>query len=106
MIARSATPPAREAGAFKGRRCHPHGLAAIEIAGAPAAGKSSGAAMKAVEEIAAASMSLAQRAKSVAEAVQVFRTEAGGGSAHGLDAVALRKEMKGQAGRQALSAPA
>ncbi|MBQ1562859.1 MULTISPECIES: hypothetical protein [unclassified Caulobacter] len=32
MIARSATPPAREAGAFKGRRCHPHGLAAIEIA--------------------------------------------------------------------------
>ena len=60
----------------------------------------------AVEQIAAASMSLAQRAKSVAEAVQVFRTEAGGKSAHSHDAMALRKEMKGRAGRQDLSAPA
>ncbi|MBU0916283.1 methyl-accepting chemotaxis protein [Aquabacterium parvum] len=60
----------------------------------------------AVEQIAAASMSLAQRAKSVAEAVQVFHTEVGGKSAHSHDAVALRKEMKGQAARQDLSAPA
>jgi aerotaxis receptor len=60
----------------------------------------------AVEQIAAASMSLANRAKSVAEAVQVFRTEIGGGSANVPDAVALRKEMKAQADRQALSAPA
>ena len=60
----------------------------------------------AVEQIAAASMSLAQRAKSVAEAVQVFRTDVGGSSAYSQDAVALRKEMKAQASRQALSAPA
>jgi len=60
----------------------------------------------AVEQIAAASMSLAQRAKSVAEAVQVFRTDVGGASAYTQDAVALRKEMKTQASRQALSAPA
>ena len=60
----------------------------------------------AVEQIAAASMSLAQRAKSVAEAVQVFRTDVGGSSAYSRDAVALRKEMKAQASRQALSAPA
>ena len=60
----------------------------------------------AVEQIAAASMSLAQRAKSVAEAVQVFRTDVGGSSAYTQDAVALRKEMKTQASRQALSAPA
>jgi aerotaxis receptor len=59
----------------------------------------------AVEEIAAASMSLAQRAKSVAEAVQVFRTDAEA-PAQARDAVALRKEMKAQATRQALSAPA
>ena len=32
MIARSATPPARETGAFKGQRHHPHGLAGVEIA--------------------------------------------------------------------------
>ncbi len=60
----------------------------------------------AVEQIAAASMSLANRAKSVAEAVQVFRTEIGGSSAYSHDAVALRKEMKAQAGRQDLTAPA
>jgi len=60
----------------------------------------------AVEQIAAASMSLAQRAMSVAEAVQVFRTEAGGASVHDHDAVSLRKDMKAQAARQALSARA
>lgn len=60
----------------------------------------------AVEQIAAASMSLAQRAKSVAESVQVFRTEVGGSSAYSQDAVALRKEMRTEASRQALSAPA
>jgi aerotaxis receptor len=59
----------------------------------------------AVEEIAAASMSLAQRAKSVAEAVQVFRTERGSGSVYHLDAVSLRKDMKAQANRQDRSAP-
>jgi aerotaxis receptor len=48
----------------------------------------------AVEEIAAASMSLAERAKSVAESVQVFRTKASDASVYGQDAVALRKSMK------------
>lgn len=47
----------------------------------------------AVEEIAAASMSMANRAKTVAEAVQVFRID-NQASQHGMDAVALRKEMK------------
>ena len=59
----------------------------------------------AVEEIAAASMSLAQRAKSVAEAVQVFRTESSGSSVYNLDAVSLRKDMKARARRQDRSAP-
>jgi len=60
----------------------------------------------AVEEIAAASMSLAQRAKSVAEAVQVFRTDNQGATVHQANAVELRKEMRTQGARQALSAPA
>jgi aerotaxis receptor len=59
----------------------------------------------AVEEIAAASMSLAQRAKAVAEAVQVFRTDTGNRSVYHLDAVNLRRTMKAQAGRQDRSAP-
>ncbi|MFY9459372.1 MAG: methyl-accepting chemotaxis protein [Aquabacterium commune] len=50
----------------------------------------------AVEEIAAASMSLASRAKTVSETVQVFRIEATGGMRQP-DAVALRREMR-QAG--------
>ncbi len=60
----------------------------------------------AVEQIAAASMSLARRAKCVAETVQVFRTEVGGTTIYEQDAVNLRKEMKAQPGRQDLSAPA
>ncbi|MBH1987637.1 MAG: PAS domain-containing protein [Burkholderiales bacterium] len=60
----------------------------------------------AVEEIAAASMSLAQRAKSVAEAVQVFRTDSHATTVHQANAVELRKEMRTQGARQALSAPA
>ena len=63
----------------------------------------------AVEQIAAASMSLAQRAKIVAESVQIFRLEPSQGHAP-TDAVALRRDMKAQqaasASRQALSAPA
>ncbi|TDP84859.1 methyl-accepting chemotaxis sensory transducer with Pas/Pac sensor [Aquabacterium commune] len=47
----------------------------------------------AVEEIAAASMSLASRAKTVSETVQVFRIEATGGMRQP-DAVALRREMR------------
>lgn len=47
----------------------------------------------AVEQIAAASLSVASRAKTVADAVQVFRLEAGA-PRHAPDAVALRKEMK------------
>ncbi|WP_338440342.1 methyl-accepting chemotaxis protein [uncultured Aquabacterium sp.] len=50
----------------------------------------------AVEEIAAASMSLASRAKTVSETVQVFRIETTGGMRQP-DAVALRREMR-QAG--------
>ena len=49
----------------------------------------------AVEEIAAASMNLAHRAKSVAEAVQVFRIETGSHAQP--DAVALRREMRSRA---------
>ena len=47
----------------------------------------------AVEEIAAASMSLASRAKTVSETVQVFRTESTA-SVRQPDAVALRREMR------------
>jgi aerotaxis receptor len=51
----------------------------------------------AVEEIAAASMSLASRAKTVSETVQVFRIEASG-SVRQPDAVALRREMREASG--------
>ena len=51
----------------------------------------------AVEEIAAASMSLASRAKTVSETVQVFRIDASA-SVRQSDAVALRREMREASG--------
>ena len=59
----------------------------------------------AVEQIAAASMSLASRAKTVADSVQIFRIEASDGLRQP-DAVALRREMKAEGARQDLTAPA
>ncbi|MFX8910931.1 hypothetical protein ABTN03_19960, partial [Acinetobacter baumannii] len=59
----------------------------------------------AVEQIAAASMSLASRAQTVADSVQIFRIEASDGKRQP-DAVALRREMKAESARQDLTAPA
>ena len=59
----------------------------------------------AVEQIAAASMSLASRAKTVADSVQIFRIEASDGLRQP-DAVTLRREMKAESARQDLTAPA
>ena len=61
---------------------------------------------KVAEETARQGTELASSAQNLQEAVQVFRTDVGGSSAYTQDAVALRKEMKTQASRQALSAPA
>ena len=59
----------------------------------------------AVEQIAAASMSLASRAKTVADSVQIFRIEASDGLRQP-DAVTLRREMKAESARQDLTVPA
>ena len=59
----------------------------------------------AVEQIAAASMSLAGRAKRVAESMQIFKI-AGADSHADIDAVALRREAKSAAKRQARNLPA